>query len=182
MKKYYVVILQVIAICIITADVHAFDDKVTHPAITEAATLQSVLVKTDYLKNNLGFNNGYKEEIANDPEHPDQPIAILQVLKNGARTEDTGTLPPTSLCKRGLNHFYNPQISIANFDIKAGGLSDEAYLYDLKSVDPDVPYIANIKWATVYTGFDFKGEKFNPDPSEDEQKTIKKEKGTVLFN
>jgi hypothetical protein len=106
MKKYCAFIL--LAICFNIAHVFAFDDKTTHPAITEAAVEQSVLKTTDYLKNNLGFEKGRNEEIAPNPENTRRQITIEQVISNGARTEDSGVLPSGPFCERAENHFYNP--------------------------------------------------------------------------
>ena len=107
MKKYLLLITFICSLIFISSFAFAFSDVGTHPDITKAAVVQSMLVG-DYLKNNLGFKNGKDELVDNDPTNLRKKISIQQVIMDGARTEDSGTLPPTLGCSRGLNHFYDP--------------------------------------------------------------------------
>jgi len=103
MKKYFLLILLVINLFFISTNTFAFSDVETHPKITENAAEQSIFGCTGcyYLKDKLGFKKGLDEVVESE-------ITIRTLLMSGAQTEDSGTLPSSGICFRGLDHFYDP--------------------------------------------------------------------------
>jgi len=73
----------------------AFDDKTTHPEITDKTIISSSL--DQYLKNNLGLKIGISTSFP--PE--DKQKTVSYFLKKGSTEEDTPNC-------RASNHFHNP--------------------------------------------------------------------------
>jgi hypothetical protein len=69
----------------------AYDDQVTHPALTELSVQQSVL--KNYLSQNLGFSQDYDSVISGQK--------IIRWIMGGSTAEDH------AMC-RAANHFHNP--------------------------------------------------------------------------
>jgi len=100
MKRYTCLIFKIFVLLFISTNALSFSDVGTHPKITEIAAGQSVLKTSNYLKDNLGFLNGLEQIITSK--------SIQDALIDGSHTEDSGTESGVILCKRGLNHFYDP--------------------------------------------------------------------------
>jgi hypothetical protein len=76
-------------------NIFAYDDKVTHPDITERALQVSQLEQ--YLINNLGFKDGFETKFPS--VNPND--AIIDLISKGSTDEDT------PMC-RASNHFHDP--------------------------------------------------------------------------
>ncbi len=96
----------VVLLCLILVNYGlAYDDRTTHPQITEAVIVKSAL--NDYLIDFLGLPGGIKT--------PYNGTTILTLLQAGSTNED--------LDSRALNHFWNP-LSLTFSRPRNGGLDD----------------------------------------------------------
>jgi hypothetical protein len=103
---------------IISNSAFAWDDEVTHPALTEKAINQ---LKDNwfapYLENNLGFKDNVREELP----YNNKQMSILNILKEGSREEDAWPDKKNKDTMRSINHFHSP--------IDNKGLHGEQYIY-----------------------------------------------------
>ncbi|MFA7061457.1 MAG: hypothetical protein WC156_11660, partial [Pedobacter sp.] len=76
---------------------YCFDDKITHPDITERAITKSYL--NNYIVNSLGITEGIEKQITTYLFPTSQ--TILEWLKKGSKDEDSPTC-------RAANHFHDP--------------------------------------------------------------------------
>lgn len=134
MKKYFLLIMLFGFLFSVPADSYAFSDIGTHPDITGKAVELSILKSSNYLTDNLGFEDGLGEIIFSKK-------TIKELLSDGARSEDTGTLPPPVIipCSRGLNHFYDPISNLGLHDISSGKPNLEWAKYIAHTSGPDEP-------------------------------------------
>ena len=135
----YLTILVISTLTIIiyfSNSAYCFDDKRTHPMLTEKAADQAVFI--DYLKNRLGFPEGLNKKIS--PYWFPEDKTIQQWLQQGSTDEDS------PVC-RAANHFHDP--------LKAW---DSSYVTDsplliqkwCRDIPPVWPQYSNITWATGY--------------------------------
>jgi hypothetical protein len=92
------VIIAIVFSVFITNVAFAWNDKVTHPDLTEAAVM---LIRDNwfdpYLQNNFGFKKNVQELLP----YKNEQMTILDILKEGSKEEDR----PLS---RSFNHFHEP--------------------------------------------------------------------------
>ena len=92
------VVIALVFSALMSNSVSAWDDTVTHPALTERAINQ---LKDNwfapYLQNNLGFKNNVREKLPYENEQ----MTILDILKDGSVLEDDEVL-------RRRHHFHSP--------------------------------------------------------------------------
>lgn len=101
MKKHTKNSIVIIIACsvFISNSVYAWNDKVTHPALTTAAISQpqiNVWFET-FLQNTLGFKEHVQEELP----YENKQMTILNILKEGSELEDKPL-------ERSKNHFHSP--------------------------------------------------------------------------
>ncbi|MCP4021746.1 MAG: hypothetical protein GY729_07880 [Desulfobacteraceae bacterium] len=91
-----------IAFCmLITSSAFAFDNKSSHPTITQKALKDNITFKTK-LKENFGFEDGLKTNLPNGlTDGRKKHRTITEWLKQGAYEEDEPQC-------RASNHFHNP--------------------------------------------------------------------------
>lgn len=84
--------ILVVMMCLVLMNFNAsaYDEKITHPYITDAAIGRSIL--NNYLKSYLGIPNGILKEYYG--------ISISDLIKTGSTNEDVSSRP--------CNHFWNP--------------------------------------------------------------------------
>ncbi len=87
MKKYSLAFTIVLLYCNV---LYAWDDKITHPEITEYALINKSNI-VNFLTSELGFT---EEELGDDSKN------IIELFMDGAERED--------LAYRGFNHFHEP--------------------------------------------------------------------------
>lgn len=95
--KILTIILGFICIVLSYSTTCAFDDRVTHPQLTDIAIKNSVL-KNNYLSKNLG------NEFSKDYESVINGRKVIEWLTKGSTDEDTPNC-------RAANHFHNPLLS-----------------------------------------------------------------------
>ncbi len=100
MKKLWFLLIFLLCLCV-QGNSFAYDDILTHPAITKVAIEQSNL--RDFLINNLGISEGIEKTYDGK--------MIMKLLQLGSTNED--------LAFRAFNHFWNP--------IHNEGLDDEGW-------------------------------------------------------
>jgi len=86
-------------------NLHAWDDGVVHPILSEAAVLNSTL-NTPYIIENIGLKDG-KDEVING-------TTLIRWIRMGSTNEDK--------FPRFINHFHNPLHTMDSWD--AAGLND----------------------------------------------------------
>jgi len=159
MMKFNIVII--ISLCLLfstRADVGAFDDLVTHPAITEAAIELKSSTLNQFIKDNIGCTEGIDLPVRGilqiDVKDKDtgtiikkgepftQPVS--EWLKDGSIAEDS------PLC-RAANHFHNPLKSWDQSGSYSSSILDDPYAWSQqKYCGPENIYSA-ITWATGFT-------------------------------
>jgi len=130
MRKSY--IFPIIISILISGNVSAFDNKKTHPIITDEAI--DIAEINQYLEDNLNLANGV--------ETPINGLKITRWLRDGSKLEDVPNC-------RASNHFHNPLR-----DWTASGMRDEPWFIDWWCSESEYPP-NNIKsavhWATGYS-------------------------------
>jgi hypothetical protein len=126
-KFVFSIILLLILLC---NDLPAYENKLTHPDMTQIAAEYSHL--NNYLVDNIGLNNGLKTRIPSNGTN-----SILDLLRKGSTDED---IP---IC-RSSNHFHNPLKSW-----------DQSYMSDAPWFINEYcsswqPIYSNITWGTGY--------------------------------
>ena len=111
----------------------AWDNEVTHKALSEYATESSVLNVNNgnYLKN-LGFKFGLKEELAWGA----QKQTVAKWIRDGANLEDIGSRP--------FNHFHNPLLPW--LDAGLWGSNQSALLWAQSYNSSQQPMSADWSW------------------------------------
>ncbi len=102
MRRWNILVV-IMCLVLMNYDALAYDEKFTHPYITDAAIGRSIL--NDYLKSYLGVTNGIRQEY--------DGISISDLIKTGSTNED--------LSSRPRNHFWNP--------LKDEGLDDNYIIH-----------------------------------------------------
>lgn len=123
--------LITILIIFTSAYVFAFDNKSTHPHITDEAVSKSKL--NGYLVHNINLREGTKAKI--------NGITIIEIIDNGSKLED---VPPC----RASNHFHNP---LRNW--YESGMRDQPWYINSGCSGSEYPpedISSNIHWATGY--------------------------------
>jgi hypothetical protein len=128
-------------------NVLAYDDKDTHPRITERAARDAEF--ENYLVENLGLRRGLETRL---PENSEK--SVLYWLRKGATDEDS------PMC-RSSNHFHDPLKTWSE-----SGMTDDPWWLDLKCHNWK-PWFSNITWATGYLSTPPNGTKatFNSNPT-----------------
>lgn len=97
-KRKSSVVIALVFSALMSNSASAWDDTVTHIALTErAVNLIGDNWFSPYLQNNLGFKKNVQELLPYENEQE----TILDILRDGSKEEDN----PLS---RGKNHFHNP--------------------------------------------------------------------------
>lgn len=91
-KVYIIIILYIL---INPYKIFAYDDLVTHPALTENAVKKSIIVSESYLSNNLG------DAFLKNENATIMGKKVYQLIKDGSTEEDTPNC-------RAASHFLNP--------------------------------------------------------------------------
>ncbi len=126
--KYLICLFLVVFYC---DNLHAFDNKDTHPRLSEAAAKKSNI--ETYLISTLGYTNGLDSAIASSG-------SILSILKLGSNLEDVPAC-------RASNHFHNPLLPWDQSQ-----MSDDPWWLSMSTTCSDfVPRYSNIVWATGQT-------------------------------
>ncbi|HBD10326.1 MAG TPA: hypothetical protein DCZ69_18920 [Syntrophobacteraceae bacterium] len=136
-----ILMLLALAIPIIYfSDANAFDDKRTHPQITQKA-IDGVSVKIEkYLQTNLTLPQGLATIISDGPQ---STMSIREWLLLGAKQEDD------PMC-RASNHFHNPRNDLSWAD---SGLADQNWFVNRRcsvSLYPPEKITSAVQWATAY--------------------------------
>lgn len=116
---------------------YAFDNKQTHPLLTEKA-VENATILDDMLKTQLGFAEGVREKLRNGEITPQ---AITEWFKTGSKEEDEPAC-------RAANHFHDPLK-----DWSQSKLTDTVWIVD-RWCDATSPFrekYSNISWATGYS-------------------------------
>ena len=102
-----------------SSSVCAWNDTVTHPALTDmaVANLRGSGWLEPYFQNNLGFKNHVDELLNNGGKD----IKIIDLLLEGSREEDAWPDRDDIDTNRSINHFHSP--------IDNMGLNGEQYIY-----------------------------------------------------
>jgi hypothetical protein len=90
------VILMFLLLSLAPSQTRAWDDKKTHPTLTEIAVNKATGLK-DALKSHLGFEEKLNKKFYNDHDK----YTITEWLQEGSHLEDV------PVC-RAANHFHNP--------------------------------------------------------------------------
>lgn len=119
-----------------TSSAWAWNDSLTHPALTQRAISASAI--DDYMRNQLNLADGLDTNL-------DGMIA-RQIIELGSKLEDDPSC-------RASNHFHNPYL-----DWQEAGLTDTLWLVDLyclffSSYAPST-VVSNLTWATGFTATD----------------------------
>ncbi len=105
--------LAVIIVFVFCKNAFAWDDKIVHPKLTQAAIEKSEL--HDYLREYLNLPQGMETEIVTD--------SVQNWIKKGSHCEDVPDC-------RASNHFHNPRK-----DWKESCMSDESWVInDVKPI------------------------------------------------
>jgi hypothetical protein len=129
---------------LLTSQALAYDDKITHPAYTEAAARTGCSKLDKFLVDDLLLPNGEKHLLSGDAPEDESPTP-LGWLRYGALQEDA-----ENVC-RAANHFHNP---ILPWSIS--GQKDDAFLdpaLRLACLTSDYPLgdlKSDITWPTSY--------------------------------
>jgi hypothetical protein len=116
---------------------YAFDDKITHLALTDEAIRHRKDILNSYFKNNLFLGEGIETYIGSKK--------IADLLQAGSVEEDKPNC-------RASNHFHNPGNELS-WD--TSGMSDEPWFVDRACRGTDYPpeiITSSAHWATGYTG------------------------------
>jgi hypothetical protein len=126
----------IISICL-SSYATGFDDKITHPAITEQAiSNKNKFDFNSYLQNKLGFTKGILTKLPSN-----SPLGIIDIIKQGSTDEDK------EACRRA-NHMHDP--------LKAWNISymtdepwgDATTEIGCAKLGPYDKKYSNITWAT----------------------------------
>jgi hypothetical protein len=99
-------VVLAVVFCVFSSNfVYAWNDKVTHPAVTVEA-IEKIKDKkfVPYLQNNLGF----KKDIGEKLPYKNEQMTILDILKEGSREEDAWPDKSDPETARSMNHFHSP--------------------------------------------------------------------------
>ena len=130
MKRLF--FLPVIIVLLISGNVSGFDNKVTHPELTDKAIKSSNI--DVYLKNNLNLLDGVNTTI--------KGVEIKDQLKDGSFLEDGHSC-------RASNHFHNPLEPWTE-----SYMSDQPWFINLWCSGGEYPpgnIKSDVHWATGYT-------------------------------
>ena len=100
------ILIAVLFSVIISNSAFAWNDKITHKALTEAAIRQPQLSGwfETFLQNNLGFKEHVEEELP----YENKQMTIRDILKEGSKEEDAWPDRKDPKTARSMNHFHSP--------------------------------------------------------------------------
>jgi len=89
-----------------TSSSFAWNDKVTHPEITDYIFQKDILSLEirNFFRRNLGFEKDIQETLL----YNNKQISILDILKEGAKEEDAWPDKSDPATARSMNHFHSP--------------------------------------------------------------------------
>jgi hypothetical protein len=140
MKRHY--LLMTMVFVLISSNLYAFDDTITHPELTNYAVANVVDRLNNYFKSNLNLPKGVDTILSDGPEN-EKPVR--RWLMHGARTEDS------PMC-RASNHFHNPRNDLSWSD---SGMTDQLWFVTKWCSQSDYPpetITSAVDWATRYLG------------------------------
>lgn len=141
MKK---LIMFIFVIFVLSENILAFDNKITHRFLTDEAIEKSELKTNGCLENNLNLSNGLDTTI--------DGLLLREWIWQGSRWEDKPAC-------RASNHFHNPRNELPwkGTDVSnppGSGMSDAPWFiesYCMWSEYPPISTTSNVHWATGYT-------------------------------